>query len=329
MFKFVLLLAFFASTLEARPQAGCSTLTETSHGIATTRTYTQTPRDVTESTTVYTTITSASEATETSTEIDEITPSTTILTVTTTSSVCTSTATTTITEPATTTAYTGGPSRKHRRQDCTVTSTVSTLDGTVYSYTTLPTHTVTSVQTITSYEGGTPSTTTTLTTTITSTNTRTLSYIVATGTSTIPTVCGPTVTSNATVVTTTQAAKCAPTSLISSGQGYGLGRVDESPVYPHGVFATTTADASTCCQLCVDTQSCAASSFRVADKSCHLIFTVNVQDSNNVPECGGGALYAFYHYGPLAPLSPADTRYIVQTGCGGISVFNDFPDDGS
>jgi hypothetical protein len=111
-------------------------------------------------------------------------------------------------------------------------------------------------------------TTTIYLTTLTSTAT---TYTVTTTNKVISTACKPT-------FTTTYAAKCAPTNLVSAINNRGLvsgdyaddtavsyGRNDDNDQYHH--------DPSLCCQLCQDNKGCGASYWGPGPGACGILFT--------------------------------------------------------
>lgn len=102
--------------------------------------------------------------------------------------------------------------------------------------------------------------------------------------------------------TTTQDIKCAPTNLISSVGGEGIGSI-MTQNETSGLSAGS--DASACCQLCVDTEGCAASADDPAAGNCFLYYTT--------PSCGLG-----FTYSNGSQNIAAGQGFLVQTGCGTI-----------
>lgn len=105
--------------------------------------------------------------------------------------------------------------------------------------------------------------------------------------------------------TTTQHAKCAPTNLISQIGGKGIGQTQGNDSNTRGL--APGSDPSACCQLCVDTDGCAASEDDQKAGNCFLWYTE--------PTCGLGFKYSDNNQN-LA----AGAGFIVQTGCGSIEA---------
>lgn len=82
--------------------------------------------------------------------------------------------------------------------------------------------------------------------------------------------------------TTTQHLKCAPTNLISEVDGYGIGSTQGDESNTRGL--APGSDPSACCQLCVDTEDCAASEDDPDAGNCFLWYTE--------PTCGLGFEYS-------------------------------------
>ncbi|CAK4032932.1 Hypothetical predicted protein [Lecanosticta acicola] len=113
--------------------------------------------------------------------------------------------------------------------------------------------------------------------------------------------------------TTTQHLKCAPTNLISSVNGKGIGQTGGSSANTRGLAAGS--DPSACCQLCVDTDDddgqCAASQDDPDAGNCFLWYTS--------PSCGVGLKYSDGGK-DLAP----GAGFLIQTGCGTVEAVDSF-----
>ncbi|KAK5119751.1 hypothetical protein LTR85_007327 [Meristemomyces frigidus] len=105
--------------------------------------------------------------------------------------------------------------------------------------------------------------------------------------------------------TTTQHIKCAATNLISEVDGYGIGSTEGHANETQGL--APGSDPSACCQLCLDTEGCAASEDDHKAGNCFLWYTT--------PSCGLGFKYAIGGQN-LA----AGAGFLVQSGCGTIAV---------
>ncbi|KAM3416570.1 Ca2+-modulated nonselective cation channel polycystin [Cercospora zeina] len=103
--------------------------------------------------------------------------------------------------------------------------------------------------------------------------------------------------------TTTQHLKCAPTNLISEIGGKGIGQTQGDESNTRGL--APGGDPSACCQLCVDTDGCAASEDDWKAGNCFLWYTE--------PSCGLGFKYSDNNQN-LAP----GAGFLLQTGCGSI-----------
>jgi len=113
-----------------------------------------------------------------------------------------------------------------------------------------------------------------------------------------------TVTIGTASATTTQHIKCAPTNLITQVNGYGIGQTEGHANETQGL--TDGQDASACCQTCVDTEGCAASSDDRAAGNCFLWYTTT-------PSCGLG-----FQYANTSSTLAAGKGFSVQSGCGTI-----------
>ncbi|KAI5362022.1 hypothetical protein Slin15195_G056710 [Septoria linicola] len=105
--------------------------------------------------------------------------------------------------------------------------------------------------------------------------------------------------------TTTQHLKCAPTNLISEVGGKGIGQTQGNESNTRGL--APGSDPSACCQLCVDTEGCAASEDDPKAGNCFLWYTE--------PMCGLGFKYSDNNQN-IAP----GAGFLVQTGCGYIEA---------
>lgn len=114
-------------------------------------------------------------------------------------------------------------------------------------------------------------------------------------------VCTVTVASS----TTTQHLKCAPTNLISEVDGYGIGETQGDSSNTRGL--APGSDPSACCQLCLDTEDCAASEDDPDAGNCFLWYTT--------PTCGLG-----FEYAAGSQRLEAGTGFLLQTGCGTIEA---------
>lgn len=174
-------------------------------------------------------------------------------------------------------------------------TTTHTPTATIFDFTTTTPYTIT-YATLTTYE-------VTETTTVTS-------YKVASVVPTISTACEAT-------YTTTYAAKCAPTNLISSINGQGLLAAGHyapgtQPSYgpdDYGTGNLWTRDASACCQLCVDNEGCAGS-MGGKGQSCGLLYTPGNASV-------GGDVCGEFVFGYTSRANVAAGQgIVVQTGCG-------------
>lgn len=114
-----------------------------------------------------------------------------------------------------------------------------------------------------------------------------------------------TVTTGKPTATTTQHLKCAPTNLISQVDGYGIGQTQGHANETQGL--APGSDPSACCQLCVDTEGCAAIEDDEGAGNCFLFYTT--------PSCGLGFTYA-----KGSKNMAAGAGFKVQTGCGTIEA---------
>lgn len=162
-------------------------------------------------------------------------------------------------------------------------------------------------------------------TTVTSVKTGGKAYAVATSLAAKPMTCGTaTITQKGQTSTITLDPKCAPTSMISAYNNYGIQYLSDTP-NSGATWKTNTTDASQCCQLCATSWQCAASAWDIRTGECRLQFPVQ-WDTGNL-NCGTG-LMAYYGAGPAMPMSPG-TGWFVAKLCGGATFANAQPDDGS
>jgi hypothetical protein len=131
-------------------------------------------------------------------------------------------------------------------------------------------------------------------------------------------------TTSAPTSTLTLDARCAPSALTSAYSSYGLSTKDDCPA-GGAAYKGTTDDASQCCQMCANANSCAAMAWDSRTGACTLEFSVD--STSGTMDCGYG-MNAFYDYGPDSPMSPGSGLY-VQAICGNIVFAAAGPDDGS
>ncbi|KAK5108028.1 hypothetical protein LTR62_008863 [Meristemomyces frigidus] len=197
---------------------------------------------------------------------------------------------------------------------CTTTQTYTTTYGATYTFVAAPGKT----STYTDY-------TDVSLATVTSTQYGGTAYAIATSTTTTRAVCGTTSTcTNTASSTVTQDARCAPSALTSAYNGFGLEYASNVPA-SGAFYATTTDDASQCCQLCAKANKCAASIFDPKTKNCTLEFPVDFD--TGALNCGEGAL-VYYGAGPDIPLAPGAGLFVAQL-CGNLEFGNAPPDDGT
>ncbi|KAK4545891.1 hypothetical protein LTR36_002455 [Oleoguttula mirabilis] len=115
-----------------------------------------------------------------------------------------------------------------------------------------------------------------------------------------------TVTTGKATATTTQHLKCAATNLVSEIDGYGIGSIQGHANETQGL--APGSDPSACCQLCVDTEGCAASEDDQKAGNCFLWYTTT-------PTCGLGFTYA-----NGGKNLAAGAGFLVQSGCGTIEA---------
>lgn len=320
MLSSALLPLLAAGLAYALPQAASSCVTVTSEVIVPTSTATYTTTDVT---TIYAT---TAENLGTFTVVTTLSSTKTLATITSTSTTCaggsnSSTSTIYTTSGATAAAVatssnasaavpTGygkrSPLALYPRQDsaCTLTTYSTTTYGATYTFVAAPSTT----NTFTDYTAFSQST-------VVSTTTGGTTYTIATATASAVATCAATVT---------QDARCAPSALVSESQGYGLEYADYTPA-GGASYTTSTADGSQCCQLCAETESCAASSWDVRTGECYI--TLPVDYSTGDMNCGEGML-AFYDAGPDSPMAPGAGLFVAAL-CGSVEYGSAAPDDGT
>ncbi|KAK0928267.1 hypothetical protein LTR29_017440 [Friedmanniomyces endolithicus] len=322
MRSFALAAALLAGLSYALPQdGGCVTVT--SEVIVPTSTATYTTTDVS---TIYA---STAEDLGTFTLVTRESSTTTLLTVTSTVPACTGTNgsthtiyTTSVATPASvassSSAAAGGPPGYYakralglspRQTACTTTTTFTTTYGATYTFVAAPNAT----STFTDYTAFSQAT-------VTSTQYGGTAYIIASATTTAPASSCP--IGNA---TTTLDVRCAPSALISAYAGYGLEYASNVPG-SGAAYTTSTQDASSCCQLCADTQHCAATTWDVRTGVCTLEFPVEF-DTGEL-SCGSEAALVYYDAGPDHPMAPGMGLYVAQL-CGTVEFGSAQPDDGT
>ncbi|KAK1814555.1 hypothetical protein LTR12_011026 [Friedmanniomyces endolithicus] len=196
-----------------------------------------------------------------------------------------------------------------RQTACTTTTTFTTTYGATYTFVAAPNAT----STFTDYTAFSQAT-------VTSTQYGGTAYTIASATTTAPASFCP--TGNA---TTTLDARCAPSALISAYAGYGLEYASNVPG-SGAAYTTSTQDASSCCQLCADTEHCAATTWDVRTGICTLEFPVEF-DTGEL-SCGSEAALVYYDAGPDHPMAPGTGLYVAQL-CGSVEFGSAQPDDGT
>lgn len=161
--------------------------------------------------------------------------------------------------------------------------------------------------------------------TVTETTYRGTKHIIATETATTSSVCGPATTSIATWTSTVSLdRRCAPAAMTVDGNGFGIDWLSDVPS-TGATYETETENASFCCQLCAETDKCAASAWDIRNGRCKLEFPT-AWDTGEL-SCGQGLL-GYYAAGPNHPMSPGAGWYISEL-CGWVQLTNAKPDDGS
>ncbi|KAF2864480.1 hypothetical protein K470DRAFT_254120 [Piedraia hortae CBS 480.64] len=306
----ITLVPFLAKLASALPQNvadACTTVTTAVVIPTTTATYKSTP--------VVTVHETTPKDLGTFTHVTTISSTTTIGTVTSTSIHCTAQ---TQLAPRVT-VYASAPTN-HRRSPlelearaCTVTVTTTTHYG--------QTQTFVQVSGVTStYSDYTEFTMAT----ITQTKYNGKAYAMASAVATTDAQCGSTNSGLKPTSTVTMDARCAPSAMTSAYNGFGIDYADNVPA-GGATYTATTDDASQCCQLCAESQSCAASSWDIRNHRCVLEFPVD--PNKGTLNCGEGIL-AFYNAGPNHPMKPG-TGLFVRAMCGDVEFGNTKPDDGS
>lgn len=187
---------------------------------------------------------------------------------------------------------------------------------TTYTYTpasTVSTETITSTRTATTYLP--------YNTTVTTTSSGTI----YSATSTVVT----TSISCPSVATSTYALKCAPTNLIGEVNGNGINVISNSPgsanVYTGGAEAGD--NPRLCCQLCEESEGCAAMFAQPDAGNCALTFTNETSPSSSTSygntTTADGQCGSAFSYGDNGNTGGAGQGFIVQTGCGTISPVAD------
>ena len=152
------------------------------------------------------------------------------------------------------------------------------------------------------------------TTTVTVTHSNT-ALGVATVVSTVEATCGAGTTTDSSipVSTVTLDPSCAPSAMTSAAAGgdRSIIEVDDSPNGPGAVAVTNTPDASSCCQLCMDTDGCAAMASNSKTGECRLEFTSL--------RCGMGVLGIGGNTEDENVGAPG-TGWWIQRGCGDIET---------
>lgn len=220
---------------------------------------------------------------------------------------------------ATVTIYSGDARKRgeagdhHKRASCTVTKTTTRKYGTTFvvvpagrtsTYTRYTAFSMASV-TETTYKG--------------------TKHVIATAIATVSPVCGATTTSIATWTSTVSLDKrCAPASMTVKSHGFGIDWLSDVPA-TGATYEVETENASLCCQLCAETDKCAASAWDIRNGLCKLEFPTDW--STGQLSCGQGLL-GYYAAGPNHPMSPGAGWY-VSTLCGWVQFANAKPDDGT
>ncbi len=125
-------------------------------------------------------------------------------------------------------------------------------------------------------------------------------------------------TACAATTTTTYAAKCAPTNLVShvDGGAVSFARLTDNGAeyvvnrtFSRGEVVAYDHDPSMCCQLCQDNPGCAGAKWDPSlPGSCRLSYAVGPSGQR---DCGVAFEYQ--------TLNMADTRIVLQSGCGSLS----------
>ena len=232
------------------------------------------------------------------------------------------------TESVVTTVYTSAtPTERKRlvpkhgdlvpRQDsgCTVTTTLTTTYGVTETY--IPANKTSTFKDYTAFTMK----------TVSKTSSGGHAYVIATATATTSVHCGAlTVTNNATMSTTTQDSRCAPSAMVSQYSGFGLDYLEETPDSGGAIYVTDASDASSCCQICADAVDCASSAWDIRSNQCRLQFDVDQHSGELV--CGQIGVIAVNEDGPLHPMAPGTGWYLAAM-CGTLEEVNGLPDDGS
>ncbi|KAK3317966.1 hypothetical protein B0H66DRAFT_555898 [Apodospora peruviana] len=134
-------------------------------------------------------------------------------------------------------------------------------------------------------------------------------YVVTYASTTTSTACEPTPTA-------TFAAKCAPENLIAEVDGFGLGVSQYGVNFTWGgsPSAPANADASVCCQSCVDDELCVASVYWAMSSQCFLGY-IGGEDT-----CGLALEYQAFNATGDVPATKPRQGLVFQTGngCAGV-----------
>lgn len=195
-----------------------------------------------------------------------------------------------------------------------MTSTFTTTFGQTYTFIAIPDET----STFTEYTDFTQAS-------VTSTSYGGTAYAIATASATTEAICGPAANRTATATSTvTRDSRCAPSAMVSAYNGFGLEYSSDTPA-GGATFKTNATDASSCCQLCAEADSCAAASWDIRNGACKLEFPVDPE--SGAMNCGEGLL-AYYDAGPNSPMKPGTGLFVAEL-CGNAEYSNAKPDDGT
>ncbi|CAK4030804.1 Hypothetical predicted protein [Lecanosticta acicola] len=196
---------------------------------------------------------------------------------------------------------------------CTVTVTSTTTYGQTQTY--VAAH---KTSTYTDYTAFTQHT-------VTSTKSGGTAYAIDSATTSSATRCGSvTVTPTLLTKTVSMDTRCSPSAMVSSYNSYGIEYLSNTPT-AGASYSTNATDASTCCQLCAETDECATSAWDVRSGECRLDFPVNPTTGDL--NCGEGVL-GYYDAGPNHPMLPGTGWYVAKL-CGNAQFGSAAPDDGT
>lgn len=136
---------------------------------------------------------------------------------------------------------------------------------------------------------------------------------VLTSTSTLETACGASTVTGTAVYTVTQASRCAAAAMTSAAGSHDIVQVDDHPMGGAAGVVDGVKDPSACCQLCLDTEDCAAAAHLPKSGSCRLEFT-------SPSSCGIG-LYGLSGNSEDGNQGEPGTGWWVQGGCGSAEIF--------